>query len=204
MTTKIEVYNKGGSNGAVHIRGVSTWETGAPTIQPGERTEIGLTDSSIVTVFETMPAAPDDATRIAIHNGDTADDLIRTEVAKQDRMWGVSNERADSAGGELLQAALAQAAAVDGARATGDTWRNRKLYPPGWNREAAFKDASETYYPSNWSGFRDYGSDVANLVVAAAFLRQDIKRLIASGADTTRRSRDLATEPYTADQPASE
>lgn len=49
---------------------------------------------------------------------------------------------------------------------------------------------------------QDYGSDVANLAVAAAYIRQEIKRLIAHGADTTRTSRDPATQPYTGDQPA--
>ena len=38
--------------------------------------------------------------------------------------------------------------------------------------------------------------------VAAAFLRQEMKRLIASGADTTRKSRDPVAQPYTGDQPA--
>lgn len=68
--------------------------------------------------------------------------------------------------------------------------------------EADAFGAAPNIYPADWSGFRDYGSDVANLAVAAAYIRQEIKRLIAQGADTTRTSRDPATQPYTGDQPA--
>lgn len=118
--------------------------------------------------------------------GQAADDLIAREVAGQDAMWGRSNERADSSKGQLLEAGLSQALALHDRRA---------------GNPDAFDQAPEPY-PEGWSGFRDYGSDVANLVVVAAFVRQEIKRLIAAGADTTRKSRDVATQPYTNDQPA--
>ncbi len=119
--------------------------------------------------------------------GQTADDIIAGEVARQDAMWGRSNERADSSKGQLLNAGVSQAVAL--------------IY----RREGhtnSFTDGKPEFYPSDWSGFRDYGSDVANLAVAAAFIRQEMKRLIADGADTTRKSRDPATQPYKFDQPA--
>lgn len=109
-----------------------------------------------------------------------ADDLTKAEVERQDKMWGVANERADSNDGQLLRAGIAQLDAV---------LARRRGSP------AAFT-VVPTIYPEDWSGFRDYGSDVANLVVAASFIRQEIKRLIASGADTTRTSRNPQTQPY--------
>jgi hypothetical protein len=114
-----------------------------------------------------------------------ADELIAKEVAGQDKMWGVANERTDSNDGQLLLAGTSQALALIDRR-QGD--------------EDAFESPPDIY-PVDWSGFRDYGSDVANIVVAIAFLRQEAKRLIASGADTTRKSRQ-PTQVYTGDQPA--
>jgi hypothetical protein len=118
--------------------------------------------------------------------GRKADEIIAKEVAGQDKMWGVANERTDSAKGQLLKAGVSQGIALIDKRA---------------GNPDAFAEPCD-FYPADWSGFRDYGSDVANLAVAAAFLRQEMKRLIASGADTTRKSRDVATQPYTGDQPA--
>lgn len=114
-----------------------------------------------------------------------ADSLIAGEVARQDRMWGVANEHADSSKGQLQHAAMAQLEATD-MKVSGIA--------------GAF-DSVPAIYPADWSGFRDYGSNVANLVVAAAFLRNEIKRRIALGEDTTRTSRP-ASQPYTGDQPA--
>lgn len=118
--------------------------------------------------------------------GQTADDIIASEIARQDAMWGRSNERADSSHGELLGAGLAQALAL---------YQRRRGFT------AAFERAPDVF-PQTWGGFRDYGSDVANLAVAAAYIRQEMKRLIAAGAPTHRLSRDAAKQPYTADQPA--
>lgn len=118
--------------------------------------------------------------------GKKADELIAAEIEKQDRMWGVANERADSSHGQLLRAGLAQTIALHD-RLEGDP--DAFSIPP-------------TCYPADWSGFRDYGSNVANLVVAVAFFRQEIKRRIALGEDTTRKSRDPVAQPYTGDQPA--
>jgi hypothetical protein len=118
--------------------------------------------------------------------GRKADELIAAEVAGQDKMWGVANERADSTKGQLLEAGLAQVTAL----------HRRRLGIIG-----AFDDAP-AIYPDDWSGFRDYGSDVANIVVGIAYLRQEAKRLIAAGADTTRTKRNPVTQPYKAEQPA--
>lgn len=119
--------------------------------------------------------------------GRQADEIIAGEVARQDKMWGVANERTDSAKGQLLNAGVSQAIAL--------------IYRREGHTDA-FTDGKPEFYPSDWSGFRDYGSDVANLAVVAAFVRQEMKRLIASGADTTRKSRDPVAQPYTGDQPA--
>lgn len=118
--------------------------------------------------------------------GQAADDIIASEVSRQDAMWGRSNDRADSSKGQLLQAGIASAIATEARRG---------------GFENAF-DGPPPVYPRDWSGFRDYGSDVANLAVAAAYLRQEIKRLIANGAPTHRLSRDPVAQPYTGDQPA--
>ncbi len=125
-----------------------------------------------------------------IEAGQKADELIAREVAGQDKMWGVANERTDSQSGQLLKAGLSQMLALQARRDDPEKkWADR------------FCSTDRLPYPSDSGGFRDYGSDVANLVVAAAFIRQEIKRLIANGADTTRLSRTV-TQPYTADQPA--
>lgn len=119
--------------------------------------------------------------------GEIADDIIAREVAGQDAMWGRSNERADSTKGQLLLAGLATLTTLWCRRETGD---------------ASVFDRAPACYPEGWSGFRDYGSDVANLAVAAAYIRQEIKRLVSIGADVTRKSREVKTQPYTGDQPA--
>lgn len=133
----------------------------------------------------------DDATVSTAANfkacGEHADYLIAKEIAGQDKMWGVSNERNDSSRGQLLSAGLSQAWAVDAVR-------------HGVPADEAF-GPPPPYYPEDWSGFRDYGSEVSNLVVAAAFLRQEIKRLIAKGEPTTRTPRK-PEQKYTGDQPA--
>jgi hypothetical protein len=111
--------------------------------------------------------------------GDEADILINTEVDIQDRMWGDANERADSTNNQLLLAGIAQL-----------TLTRLKLYG---NSPACSTDLARLQYPDDWDGFRDYGSTVANLVVAAAFIRSEIKRRILLGEDTTRSKRD---KPY--------
>jgi hypothetical protein len=108
-----------------------------------------------------------------------ADNLIATEVEIQDRMWGDANERADSTNNQLMRAAQAQIVLLGG-----------KL--SGLSPDEATANASG-FYPPDWNGFRDYGSNVANLVVvAAAFIRSEIKRRILLGEDTTRTKRGEA------------
>jgi hypothetical protein len=110
----------------------------------------------------------------------TASQLIDTEVMLQNRMWGETNDRADISQGQLMGAALAQTYAVALAEFTGD-------------RQASFEDAKDDFFPQDWGGFRDYGSDIANLVVAAAYLRNEIKRRRMNGESSHR-------APRTADQ----
>lgn len=102
-----------------------------------------------------------------------ADNLIAKEISKQDKMWGRINERADASNGQLFHAAMAQQEAV-------------------WQRQIGDPDAFikvPDIYPADWSGFRDYGSDVANLVVAIAFLRQEVKRKLMNGESYVRTER---------------
>ncbi len=98
---------------------------------------------------------------------------------------GEAYERADTSRSELLRAAMAQIAAV-GARQEG----NKEAFdnPPG-------------IYPESWSGFRSYGPDIPNLVVAAAFLLQEIARKIRLGESTIRLPRNHATQPYQGQTP---
>jgi hypothetical protein len=119
--------------------------------------------------------------------GDKADSLIATEVAIQDKMWGVDNHRADATEAQMQSAAMASIGVV-------------VLKGKNVPAELAVKMCREDFYPSSWdkTAFRDYGSDIANLVVAAAFLRSEIKRLLLTGADTTRTKRG---EAYTTATP---
>lgn len=110
--------------------------------------------------------------------GTKADELIATEVAIQDRMWGDANERADATNNQMVAAGLAQVMLV---------YQQGLGHPP----EDAL-DIATQFYPETWNGFRTYGSTVANLVVASAFLRSEIKRRLLLGEDTTRTKRGEA------------
>lgn len=112
-----------------------------------------------------------------------ARELIDAEIAKQDAMWGDMNERADVSNGQLLAAGIAQAHAVRLAS------ENPEM------RAEMFLDAQEAFYPQDWSGFRDYGSDIANLVVAAAYIHNEIKRRLLMGESHYRAPR-RADQPY--------
>ncbi|WP_316207526.1 hypothetical protein [Bradyrhizobium sp. SZCCHNR3118] len=103
-----------------------------------------------------------------------ADKLIADEIAKQDAMWGKLNERADTSKGQLLHAAMGQMDAV-WARQQGDG-------------DGAFAQPP-SIYPTDWSGFRSYGADIPNIVVAVAFLRQEIKRKLMNDEDYERLAR---------------
>jgi len=127
--------------------------------------------------------------------GELADKLIATEVAIQDRMWGDTNERADSTNNQLFHAGVAQTALV------------AELFE-GQSQEAAVATAKQLY-PADWDGFRSYGGSIPNLVVAVAFFRSEIKRRILLGEDVTRTKRGEAypsrNQPYvSSDQAAAE
>lgn len=117
-------------------------------------------------------------------SGKVADQLIAAEVAIQDKMWGDTNERADATHNQLIDAAMAQTVVS-------------KALTENLPEEAAVEIA-KAFYPTGWDGLRSYGSVVANLVVAAAFLRSEIKRRIAAGDSLVRTKRG---EPYHVAQP---
>lgn len=113
--------------------------------------------------------------------------IVGTEMERQDKMWGAINERADTTQGQLVRAALAQLQATCNRDFNGDA------------------DAFSTVppvYPEDWSGFRDYGSSIANLAVVAAYIQQEIRRRIRAGESEFRKPRDPVAQPYTKDQPA--
>lgn len=196
MTTKLNILVDSCSNGDVHLKQFATFADGDEmvtrqngpeiTLTPGQKAEHWMSTSQHLEIRETWPTVKpaSDATL----KGAMADTLIASEVSTQDKMWGDANERADSMDGQLLGAALAQAQAIYSVNA----------YPHD-TRKASFEIARLNYYPRDWSGFRDYGSDIANLVVAAAYIRNEIKRRLLKGESFHRSAR---TEPYKGDQPA--
>lgn len=113
--------------------------------------------------------------------------IIDGEVARQNAMWGDLNERTDVKNGQLLKAALAQ----------GHLVRNRGY--EGLSDEQAIELAREFHYPEDWSGFRDYGSEIANLAVMAAYIENEIKRRLLKGESSYRAPRrpDQAYDPAT-------
>jgi hypothetical protein len=115
------------------------------------------------------------------------DELVSAELAKQNQMWGRLGDRTDNLNGELQLAGMAQL----------DALFDRQNGEPD-----AFGSPPEIF-PQDWSGFRDYGSDIANLVVAVAFLTQEIKRKLMAGEDFTRLAR-TAQQPFAADAPLAE
>jgi len=108
-----------------------------------------------------------------------ADELIESEIATQTKMWGADAVRADCRGSELIHAAQASCLLT--------VLKEDPGFTPA-HESAAVKLAEDAFYPANWSGFRDYGN-VYNLVVAAAFLRNEIARRIAAGQSFDRKPR---------------
>jgi hypothetical protein len=107
------------------------------------------------------------------------DELLTAELSLQNQKWGHLNERADVSNGELFCAALGQLDAIF----------DRRNGEPD-----AFESVPEVY-PEGWSGFRSYGGDIPNIIVAAAFLLQEAKRLALAGEDYTRLAR-RPDQPY--------
>jgi hypothetical protein len=115
-----------------------------------------------------------------------ADSLIAGESSTQVKMWGDDN-RPDAANNELVFAAMSS------------TMLTILQGAPGYSTEhgpKAVQVARDAFYPANWSGFRDYG-ETYNLVVAAAFLRNEIARRVQLGKDYSRAPR-AAAEVYNA------
>jgi hypothetical protein len=110
----------------------------------------------------------------------TADELIEKEFQGQMAMWGANNERADATDNQLTLAAAAQLTLVVAKH-------------EGAPVKEAISKIQKDVYPSDWNGFRDYGSQIANLVVAAAYIKSEINRRLKLGEDTTRTKRG---EPY--------
>jgi hypothetical protein len=106
-----------------------------------------------------------------------ARELIDAEVAVQNKMWEDDNARADCKDSQLMRAAMASLDLVA-------IKEFSKL-----ESHTAVKIAKDDFYPEDWSGFRDYGTKIANLVVAAAFIENEIKRCLAEGQDWTRAKR---------------
>lgn len=100
--------------------------------------------------------------------------LIKGEYDKQVELWG--DDRDDSDNGEMAQAAMAQIGIAI-------------MRDVGVADAAAVSSAEEQYFPDEWTGLRNYspdGSNVANLVVAAAYLQNEIKRRLKNGEDPRR------------------
>ncbi len=117
------------------------------------------------------------------NHGATADQLVAAEVALQERMWDDGKQSR----GQLANAAAAHLYLVEMKRL-------------GVTSSAAVDVAHMRLYPPDWdpTAFRDYDSDIANLAVAAAFIRNEIKRKLRNGEPTTRAKRAV---PYTLAQP---
>lgn len=152
-----------------------------------------MNDTPTVTVDR--PSAAD---RAAFH----AEILIDNEFDLQNRMWGKNNERADNTKGQMLKAAVAQLVLiVEKAELTSRIMQASDPQHPIAadevlrKHERLVREITDGVYPADWSGFRDYGSDIANLVVAGAYIRQEIKRRILLGEDETRAKR-APDQPY--------
>jgi hypothetical protein len=101
------------------------------------------------------------------------EESITAEIANMNAKWGPVSQRTDILDGQFFEAMLAQADA---------TFDRRNGEPDAF-------DVPPEVFPQNWSGFRDYGSDFANLAVIAAYAQQEMLRLAMFGQDTTRLSR---------------
>lgn len=181
MTTRLIIQNGATSNGDLIVDSVCAGSLDHTVLHPGQNTERWVTEYHTVIVRETWPS-PHKPSDIQQAN-ERAVEMIANEVALQDKMWGDDNARAKHQDGQLLGAALAQAQAIHSVRE----------YPAD-PRSLSFEIAHDNYFPKDWdkNAFRDYGSDIANLVVAAAFLHQEIKRRLLVGEDTMRSKREPA------------
>lgn len=196
MTTLLKIENASNSNGAIGIVVKGSNSRRTQLLSPGEKTETWLGGHQEVSLTEFWPSHAPPVSPMQLH-AEYARRLIETEVNVQNKKWGEANERSDVSGGELLRAAIAQATAV--ARASEEAAAIAKAASASSAlettidymaiREEIFAGIAESIYPLAWSMFRDYGSDIANLVVAAAYIENEIKRRLAAGEDTYRTAR---------------
>lgn len=190
MTTLLKIENASNSNGAIGIVVKENNSRRTQLLSPGEKTETWLGGHQEVSLTEFWPSHAPPVSPMQLH-AEYARRLIETEVNVQNKKWGEANERADVSGGELVRAAIAQATAVARAseEAAAIAASEETTIDDRMIREEIFAGIAESIYPLAWSMFRDYGSDIANLVVAAAYIENEIKRRLAAGEDTYRTAR---------------
>ena len=180
MTTQIEIKNRANSNGDVGIVITQQGTRRTVCLAPGEMLSewIGGHQTFELTEFHPSKAPPASPSQV---NGQYVIDDVLREMIVQLKMWGA--DRADNQSDELIGASIASAAAIHYARLSTSS------------RENCFADAKSLFYPRNWSpdAFRDYGSDYANLAVAAAYLLNQMLIMRTKGEDMTRSKRG---EPY--------
>lgn len=109
-----------------------------------------------------------------------ARDLIVNEIKRRNDLGYPTATR-----GQLLNAAMAYMHAIESVT-------NNVL---DRTRVSIFDACLACYYPADWHGFHDQGSDVANLVVAAAFLQQEIARRLSLGEASFRTEPAKVTPP---------
>jgi hypothetical protein len=118
----------------------------------------------------------------------TAEDLIKWEMELQDQMWGAGTDNIEAINdGQFQRAAMGQLTAL-------------------FEKENGDPDAFSSpppIFPEDWDPgtFRDYGTGIANLVVAAAWLTQEIRRRLNNGESRKRSPRDPVRQPYVRVQP---
>ena len=131
-------------------------------------------------------------------NGALGVSIIAAEVSVQNEKWGEDHTNSPAyANRQLIGAAIAQAYALSLKTSAEGPDANLDSGSTYFSDDAA-------YWPRDWQGMRDYGSDIANLAVAGAWIAQEIGRLAALGQSQYRRPRGTE-EPYTGKyQPANQ
>lgn len=186
MTTLLKLENAACSNGDVGVAIKCGPSTTRFSLAPGEKRVEWISTSHEIELVEFHPSKAPPVAEFQ-KTGDCVDQMIEKEVNVQIAMWGASRLKSSINSSQLLSAAIASASAI---------WADRTMPEEPGGRVAAFEVAKENYYPSDWdpTAFRDYGSDVANLIVAIALLRNQVLDMVSNGEDTTRSRRG---EPYT-------
>ena len=185
MTTTFTLRNHATSNGDIAFTRRAPSHITRQTVAPGCALTATVSPNEDLEFTEfwpqsSPPAAPFQKT------GEYVDSLIEREVNVQIAMWGTN--RPDNDKGQLLGAAMASAGAINTIRSV--------PHPLSAADRALVFEQAKMFYPADWdpTAFRDYGSDVANLIVAIAFLRNQVLDMVSKGEDTTRSKRG---QPYT-------